>query len=49
MIVSRTPVIDNDAHRVMADEKRVNLTPKEYELLLFLAKSPDKYSTAKSC
>lgn len=35
-------VIDNDAHRVIADDKRVNLTPKEYELLLFLAKSPDK-------
>lgn len=35
-------VIDNDAHRVLADDKRVNLTPKEYELLLFLAKTPDK-------
>lgn len=35
-------VIDNDAHRVLADDKKVNLTPKEYELLLFLAKSPDK-------
>ncbi|WP_058307545.1 response regulator transcription factor [Gracilibacillus massiliensis] len=35
-------VIDNDAHRVLADNKEVNLTPKEYELLLFLAKSPDK-------
>ncbi|RAK22220.1 two-component system response regulator ResD [Anoxybacillus vitaminiphilus] len=34
--------IDNDAHRVMADGKEVSLTPKEYELLLFLAKSPDK-------
>lgn len=34
--------IDNDAHRVMADGQEVNLTPKEYELLLFLAKSPDK-------
>lgn len=34
--------IDNDAHRVTADGKEVNLTPKEYELLLFLAKSPDK-------
>ncbi|UOY93509.1 response regulator transcription factor [Ectobacillus sp. JY-23] len=34
--------IDNDAHRVMADDKEVHLTPKEYELLLFLAKAPDK-------
>ncbi|GAE91323.1 DNA-binding response regulator [Gracilibacillus boraciitolerans JCM 21714] len=35
-------VIDNDAHRVLADNKEVSLTPKEYELLMFLAKSPDK-------
>lgn len=34
--------IDHDAHRVTADGKVVNLTPKEYELLHFLAKSPDK-------
>lgn len=34
--------IDNDAHRVTADGDEVNLTPKEYELLLFLAKAPDK-------
>src|SRR5690606_32164552 len=34
--------IDHDAHRVMADGQEVNLTPKEYELLHFLAKSPDK-------
>jgi two-component system, OmpR family, response regulator ResD len=34
--------IDNDAHRVTAGGKEVNLTPKEYELLYFLAKSPDK-------
>ncbi|CAH0345589.1 response regulator transcription factor [Bacillus sp. CECT 9360] len=34
--------IDNDAHRVTADDKEVTLTPKEYELLFFLAKSPDK-------
>ncbi|MDY0396531.1 response regulator transcription factor [Virgibacillus halophilus] len=34
--------IDYDAHRVTADNKEVNLTPKEYELLCFLAKSPDK-------
>ncbi|WP_349407609.1 response regulator transcription factor [Pseudalkalibacillus sp. SCS-8] len=34
--------IDNDAHRVTADGKEINLTPKEYELLLYLAKTPDK-------
>ncbi|WP_156289267.1 response regulator transcription factor [Oceanobacillus salinisoli] len=34
--------IDYDAHRVTADGQEVNLTPKEYELLCFLAKSPDK-------
>jgi two-component system response regulator ResD len=34
--------IDNDAHRVTADGKDVGLTPKEYELLQFLARSPDK-------
>lgn len=35
-------VIDNDAHRVLADGNQVNLTPKEYELLIFLAKTPNK-------
>jgi two-component system, OmpR family, response regulator ResD len=34
--------IDNDAHRVLADGKEVALTPKEYELLYYLAKTPDK-------
>ncbi|HET7658547.1 MAG TPA: response regulator transcription factor [Bacillales bacterium] len=34
--------IDHDAHRVKADSKEVNLTPKEYELIYFLARSPDK-------
>jgi len=34
--------IDHDAHRVLAEGKEVSLTPKEYELLYFLAKSPDK-------
>lgn len=34
--------IDHDAHRVTADGQEVNLTPKEYELLCFLAKAPDK-------
>ncbi|RPF55736.1 response regulator transcription factor [Aquisalibacillus elongatus] len=34
--------IDKDAHRVIADGVEVNLTPKEYELLYYLAKTPDK-------
>lgn len=34
--------IDDDAHRVVAGEEEVNLTPKEYELLHYLAQSPDK-------
>lgn len=41
--------IDHDAHRVTADGKEVSLTPKEYELLYFLAKTPDKvYDREKS-
>lgn len=35
-------VIEHDAHRVKADSQEVNLTPKEYELLHYLATSPDK-------
>ena len=35
-------VIDNDAHKVLADDTPVNLTPKEYELLIYLAKTPNK-------
>lgn len=34
--------IDHDAHRVTADEHEVSLTPKEYELLYYLAQNPDK-------
>lgn len=34
--------IDKDAHRVMVHNTEVNLTPKEYELLYYLAKTPDK-------
>lgn len=34
--------IDLDAHRVTTDGREISLTPKEYELLCFLAKSPDK-------
>lgn len=34
--------VDNQAHRVLADGKPVNLTPKEYDLLLYLAQAPDQ-------
>ncbi|PYZ98473.1 DNA-binding response regulator [Alteribacter lacisalsi] len=34
--------IDNDAHRVLADDQEISLTPKEYELLHYLAQAPDK-------
>ncbi|WP_027107507.1 response regulator transcription factor [Lacticigenium naphthae] len=34
--------IDNRSHRVIADGKQVNLTPKEYDLLYYLASSPDQ-------
>ncbi|MBP1949525.1 response regulator transcription factor [Virgibacillus litoralis] len=42
LIVFPHMTIDHDAHRVTADGTEVSLTPKEYELLCFLAKSPDK-------
>lgn len=34
--------IDLDAHKVITGGKDVSLTPKEYELLCFLARSPNK-------
>jgi two-component system response regulator ResD len=34
--------IDNDAHKVMVNGTEVNLTPKEYDLLLYLAQNPEK-------
>src|SRR5699024_3812626 len=34
--------IDLDAYRVTSKDKDINLTAKEYELLVFLALSPDK-------
>lgn len=37
--------IDHDAHKVLASSQEVNLTPKEYELLHYLAQSPDKVFT----
>lgn len=37
--------INHDAHRVLVDGEEVNLTPKEYELLYYLAQVPDKVFT----
>ncbi|WP_017472228.1 response regulator transcription factor [Amphibacillus jilinensis] len=34
--------IDNDAHRVTANDVEITLTPKEYELLYFLASNQDR-------
>lgn len=48
LIVFPHLTIDLDAHRVTTNEKEVSLTPKEYELLCFLAKSPDKVFNRES-
>jgi two-component system response regulator ResD len=37
--------INHSAHRVLVDGVEVNLTPKEYELLYYLAQVPDKVFT----
>jgi len=42
LIVFKHLSIDLDGYRVTADGKDVSLTPKEYELLCFLASSPEK-------
>ncbi|GAA0444063.1 DNA-binding response regulator ResD [Lentibacillus halophilus] len=42
LIVFPHLTIDYDAHRVTADGTDVSLTPKEYELLCFMAEDPDK-------
>lgn len=41
-IVFPNLVIEHDAHRVTAGGQEVSLTPKEYELLHYLAVMPDK-------
>lgn len=41
-IVFPNLIIEHDAHRVTAGGQEVALTPKEYELLHYLAVSPDK-------
>lgn len=45
IIVLPNLIIDHDAHRVTVGDQDVNLTPKEYELLHFLAQHPDKVFT----
>ncbi|WP_139489226.1 response regulator transcription factor [Brevibacillus dissolubilis] len=45
VIVFPDLTIDHDAHKVTANGQEVNLTPKEYELLHYLALSPDKVFT----
>jgi two-component system response regulator ResD len=42
LIVFPHLTIDLDAYRVTANKQEVALTPKEYELLVFLAQTPDK-------
>lgn len=42
VLVFQDLTIDHDAHRVMVSDKEISLTPKEYELLHYLAQSPDK-------
>ncbi|ALX47986.1 response regulator transcription factor [Lentibacillus amyloliquefaciens] len=42
LIVFPYLTIDYDAHRVTSEGSEVSLTPKEYELLCFLAEAPDK-------
>ncbi|CAM3339766.1 response regulator transcription factor [Hydrogenibacillus schlegelii] len=37
--------IDHTAHRVVVDGKEVQLRPKEYDLLYYLAQSPDRVFT----
>src|SRR5699024_941805 len=41
LIVFPHLTIDLDAYRVTSGDIEINLTPKEYELLVFLAQSPD--------
>ncbi|SFH73892.1 two-component system, OmpR family, response regulator ResD [Pisciglobus halotolerans] len=42
LIVTEHIEIDNRSHSVLVDKKTVNLTPKEYELLLYLTRSPNQ-------
>lgn len=42
-VISLPPIeIDNNSRRVTADQKPVNLTPKEFDLLYYFMSSPDQ-------
>lgn len=45
VLVYNDLIIDVNSHKVMASGYEINLTPKEFDLLVFLAKSPDKAFT----
>lgn len=47
VLVYQDLIIDENAHKVMVAGEEVMLTPKEFDLLLFLVKSPDKLFTRK--
>jgi two-component system KDP operon response regulator KdpE len=40
--------IDRDAHRVTKGEEDIHLTPKEFDLLLYLARTPGRVHTHKA-
>lgn len=42
VLVFNDLIIDINAHKVIVEGNDVSLTPKEFDLLVFLAKSPDK-------
>lgn len=42
MIKIKDLILDNESHRVTVNGADISLTPKEYELLQYLMKSPDK-------
>lgn len=42
VLVFNDLIIDKNAHKVIAEGNEVVLTPKEFDLLIFLCKSPDK-------
>lgn len=48
VIVFPELTIDNDAHEVKAGGMKIALTPKEYELLHYLSRSPDKVFTRET-
>lgn len=48
VIVFPDLMIDHDAHEVKAGGQSITLTPKEYELLFYLARTPDKVFTRET-